>query len=465
MEQEGRITGDDIVGVKLEAANVDTAGASISRGSSTVRTFPTPSIELENINRSQPQPRRPSLKHLRIKVVQPTESALQNLETILPEISVDPLEALFGTSRLRVYSERPFLVLARKPIDQRYDYIELLKRILREIYRISWRAPLYAQHVARRLTEYQLAMMRAGTAIYVIDLDQLGSGDAEAERITASSRVAMSLEDRAREAYAQGFGFLVLYASQYMLQSIQRLWEPRIASRGLLYTRLPPPLELGIAEDDAVFELVAAMYGVEYDDIRGASSLVDAVTMAEHRYYSYLESVASDPTLALLARPAVDEEEAKPDEGFIHYAFKMAVLGYLVEAGFDESSIDVEQRMSSTIAVDVLARRSWYNKLAIEVETLYGTGNPTTRLSSVIRDRLAMGYAVWVVVPPLQASIYAPHLQTLIRRYSGVESVEFYTLDMSAGSPVPLEEHLKRLGEIAARLSRARDRLPASSIG
>ncbi|OWJ54133.1 hypothetical protein [Pyrodictium delaneyi] len=450
MKPVDRIAGDDVV--ELETLDTSPTETSKPMAINQVAIIPRPRVVLEVLDETLPQPSKLRIELPGLETIKLEKPILLEPERRLPETSIDPLEALFGTSRLRVYSERPLLVLARKPLNMRYDYIELLKRVLREIYRVSWRAPLYTQHVARRLTEYQLAMMRAGAAIYVVDLDELAGGEAETERITTSSRVVKSLEDRAREAYAQGFGFLVLYASQYMLQNIQRLWEPRLASRGLLYTRLPPPLELSIVEDDAVFDLVATMYGLEPSDIQGASSLVDAIIMAEHRYYSFLEAFANDPTLALLSRPPVDDEETRPDEGFIHYAFKMAVVSYLLEAGFDERSIDVEVRTSSSIALDIMASRGWSSVLVVEVETLYGTGNPVVRLSSVVRDRLAMGYSVWIVIPPFQASIYAPQLLSLLRKYDGIERVEFYTLDMSSGSLVSLEEHIKKLETMAARL-------------
>lgn len=429
-------------------------GAAAACGEPPARPRSAPAAAMAALDRQLPEPLSQRLE-VKLEARRLEEPQLRQIEVAVQETGVDPLEALFGTPRLRVYSERPFLILARKPRDPRYDYIELLKRVLREVYRVSWRAPLYSQHIARRLTEYQLAMMRAGMTIYVLDLDELGVEEGSVDKITASSHLARSLEDRVREAYAQGFGFLVVYASQPALKAIERIWEPRIGSRGMLYTRLPPPLETSIVEDDTVFEMVAAMYGLSSDDLGEASSLVDAVMMAEHRYYSYLESMASDPTLALLARPAGDEEEARPEEGFMHYAFKMAVLSYLLEAGFDESGLAVEERVASAVTVDILARRGWYSKLAVEVETLYGSGNPVARLSSVIRDRLAMGYRVWLVVPPLQASIYAPHLRVLAGKYAGVENVEIYTLDMSTGSLVPLKEHLDRLERLAAKLPRA----------
>ena len=368
--------------------------------------------------------------------------------------SLDILEALFGTSMLKVASDRPRLVVAVKPLDPVYEYLELLKRILVEVYRVAARMPLAPQHVARRLTEYQLATMRGGGAVYAIDVDAV----AEAEPgSTGLSRLTRTLEDRARETYAQGFGFLVLYTSQSLLARVKEVWRPRLAGRGVLYTTAPAPLTVKVAEAPEAIRLVEAMYGLREGSLGDASSLDAATVAAEAALARCLESTASDPVLGRLVSLAADDEEARPDDAFLHYALKSLAVAYLLEAGFRETSIDTEVSISN-IPVDVLARRGWGSGVIVEAETLHGTMNPVSRLSTVLRSRMSLGYDVWIVLHPLTASIYSSEIQGLVKEYPEYESVRLMTVDASRCTLIELEEHYNRLQALAEQLSGRRGR-------
>ncbi len=366
--------------------------------------------------------------------------------------SVDMLEALFGTSMLKVASDRPRLVVAVKPLDPVYEYLELLKRVLVEVYRVAARMPLAPQHVARRLTEYQLATMRGGGAVYAIDVDAVAEAEPGG---TGLSRLTRTLEDRARETYAQGFGFLVLYTSQSLLARVREVWRPRLAGRGVLYTTAPAPLTVKVAEAPEAIRLVEAMYGLREGALGDASSLDAAAVAAEAVLARCLESTASDPVLGRLVSLAADDEEARPDDAFLHYALKSLAVAYLLEAGFRETSIDTEVSISN-MPVDVLARKGWGNGIIVEAETLHGTINPVSRLSTVLRSRMSLGYDVWIVLHPLTASIYSSEIGGLVREYSEYESVRLMTVDASRCTLIDLEEHYNRLRKLAEQLSARR---------
>jgi hypothetical protein len=126
------------------------------------------------IHLAAPKPLRP-----------PLPLSVRGLATEPPGMEVDdPLLALFGSAGIREAQPQPLLVLARRPRDPRYEYLELLKRIAREAYRVSTRHPPAIMYVGRRLTEYQLAMLRGGAGIYVIDLDEVAESETGGTALT-----------------------------------------------------------------------------------------------------------------------------------------------------------------------------------------------------------------------------------------------------------------------------------------
>ncbi len=377
-----------------------------------------------------------------------------------PETGLDPVEALFGSSLLRRASDRPVVVLARRPRGSRYEYLELLKRVIREVFRVSSRSPPFVQHVARRLTEYQLAMMRGGAAIYVIDADSVAEAEAGG---AALARLVSALEDRLREMYAQGFGFMVVYAGAEAMSRILEIWRPSIAA-GTVYMRLPPAVRVSLPETPEVFEAVEALYSLRPGSLSAAESVDEAVVRAEESLYSCLEAAANDPSFGKYVRHAIDEEEARPDDAFLHYALKVAAVQQLVEQGHSESSIETEVNISN-IPVDIVARRGWGSGLVVEVETLSGTLNPAARLSSVAARVTALGYPLWIVLPPHTAGIYKPYIEAVARRFEAYGTVEFYVLSPRACSLEPLEEYYERLDAAARRLAGGRYSLQTSAGG
>jgi len=372
--------------------------------------------------------------------------AAGSLEAELPRSNVDPFAALFSAPQLREPSPYPRIVLAPRPRHARYEYMELLKRLLREIYRVTARLPGTILHAGRRLTEYQLATLRGGPGVYVVDLD--GVAESEASE-AALRRLAAGLEDRLRELYAQPPGFIVLYGSGERLLRLRRLWGPGLRFLG---ATLPLPLEARIPEDDAVFTLLEAAYSLPDGSLSRLGSLDEAAVWAEEALHRCLRAAAADPLLGRLTRLAGDEEEARPDEAPIHYALKAVAVAYLLESGFRETRIETETALGGNIVVDVVARgRGWGGaSIAIEAETLYGSMNPAARLNWIASTRLMVADQVWMVLQPHTAFIYLPHVETVVRRHGG--RLEIYIVDPSTCLLKPYTEYRSRLLDALARL-------------
>ena len=362
--------------------------------------------------------------------------------------AVDLLASLLGSPRLREVQPQPLLVMAKRPRNPRFEYLELLKRVIREVYRVSTRHPPMIMHVGRRLTEYQLAMMRGGAGIYVVDLDEVAESEAGG---AALSRLTSGLEDRLREVYAQPPGVVILYGSEDALRSLRRLWRPRYVAT-YLYTRIPEPVEVSLPEEDDVLRAVEALYTLPEGSLGDAASVDEAVVKAESLLMECLRGHASDPVLGRMVRQAIDDEESRPDDAPLHYGLKAAAVAHLLESGVRETSIETEVAVSST-PVDVYARRGWSGGLVVEAETLTAAMNPSSRLAAVASSRTALGIGpVWVVLSPLTAGIYVEHVDAALRGYIDGGRVEAYVVDTQSCLLAPYREHRERLLRVARRL-------------
>ena len=411
----------------------------------TINNVGAPRVQVKPLESRLPVPPQPRFPEPPAPLPLPKVKAPQ-LSAEAPLAELDPLTLMLGNALFRRSSGNPVFMIAVKPNNRRYEYIEFLKRILREIYMVSARSPLNVQHVAKRLTEYQLALLRSGSSIYVLDIDSIADSEAGAASI---GKLASFLEDRLREAFGQGFGFLVFYTSREYVSRIKSIWQAEVSGRGALYASLPQPVIVSISEDDAAFQLVGLLYGTSTVD--GATSIDTAAIAAEARLSECLEAAANDSVAARYVRHAVDDEEARAEEAFLHYALKSLVVEYLLEAGYRGSSIDTEVVVANT-TVDVFIRRGWAGGVIVEVETLHGSLNPAARLNSVLKSRLSTGYETWIVLHPLTASIYKPVIAPLMRDYGSYGSVRFMTLDSDTCTLMDLEKHYERIEKAAERL-------------
>ncbi|WP_048061347.1 hypothetical protein [Hyperthermus butylicus] len=375
--------------------------------------------------------------------------ALREVDSNLPPTRVDLVSAMLGSSNL-LYCYKPTIVLALRPENTRFSYLELLRRVAREACRVTLRLQLHGLHGGRRLTEYQLATLRFSGFIAAIDLDEVSESE-RGDGVASLARLEASLEDRLREAPLSLPGFIILYGSRNLIRRIQVMWSPRVGGRGQVFVRLQPPVEAEIIENEDVFKAIALLYNLPENIVNGAANIDDAVTLAEETYTRLLEAFASDPSLGAVARQAIDDEETRPDEAFVHFASKMIALANLLEAGYSEAEIEVEVAVGG-VPVDIIVGGRWSRSLIVEVETLYGSLNPAARLSTVVRQRIGMGYNMWIVVPPLQAALYAPYIEPVVKRYSESGSIEFYTFSGFDASLTPLGEFLEKVWALAERL-------------
>lgn len=349
---------------------------------------------------------------------------------------------------LSILVDRPCVILAKKPVRKRYEYIEFLKPLLRELYRVRIGGLPSPRHITTRGFERESLRVKAGRRIYLIDVDEVLklSKEKGSEEAVKENEFQDYIADRLRELFSQGYGFLVFYGYEAGLRIV----------RGVLTEIAIPlePIEIRIVEGEAVFNIASLVWGSvrpEWPEPMPELTLDAYAVRREHEFYDTLYRIANNLTAALLVKPSPEPEEriGKPREGesLTHYAIKAFVVKYFMEREkVPADNIKTEHKLDSVI-VDVLVSYPTRGRIIVEVETLYGTGLPLTKLVETIESRVGLAEELWIVIPNPQAMLFLNHIIAL-REYCKKQGlpVEFYTLDIEDGELKPITE-LKRIAD------------------
>ncbi|WP_168371302.1 hypothetical protein [Pyrodictium occultum] len=337
---------------------------------------------------------------------------------------LDPIQTIFG-SGFKLNINRPAIILARKPKNKKFEYVELLKRILREIYRIHGKGlPRPAHMEAIDFDEIKLDI-RADKHVWVLDLD----------KVDVETRY---LKDRLKELYSQNLGFLVFYGSEEKLSKVKEILK--------IDSPFPKYYEVNIKEDDIVFKLAQVMWGIVRKETPVLFNLDATVVRLEDLYFDEIERLASKITTIVSVEPSSEDEENIGGESILHYALKAFVVEYLKRIGVREENIRTEYEFVDG-RLDVYVRDSELGELAVEIETLYGTGLPMLKLRRRIESRLKKGLKLWIIIPNPQLMIYFKDilaLRNIYRKRYG-DKIEFFGVDFGSRKIIPITELLENL--------------------
>jgi hypothetical protein len=348
------------------------------------------------------------------------EAPLEELEGIYSE----PLLGLGG-----ITSERPVVIVARPA---GFGYIELLKRVLREVYRVRAGGLPEPRHVStpedlRLLLPVEVG---AGKRLFVLDLSRGRPQGSETEdRLEIKDR----LKDRLRELFSQEFGFFVIYGDVKDLG----IWERALAEAVRGYASVvPSPVEVSIGPERLpLYVLLAnAMWGRVSDPVLDYGSLGfrdfdEFVVWLEDEYWRRLREVGFE--VLYRTRPSAGERESE-----LHYLAKAFAVRHLAEmVGLD--CVETEKGEDAAV-FDVAVTCGGLQGLVVEVETLYGTGTVVHKLVETV-ERAGVR-KMWIVVPNPQAVIYLPLLLRIRRELRRRYDVEFYTLDVTSRGLVRLTD-------------------------
>jgi len=360
------------------------------------------------------------------------------------EAPLEELEEVYSEPLLRlgvVISERPVVIVARPA---GFGYVEFLKRVLREIYRVRSGGLPEPKHVS---TPEDLRLLLpvdvgAGKRLFVLDLSRSRAQEPKAEhRSGVKDRDKDRLRDRLRELFSQEFGFFVIYGDVKKLS----IWELALTEAEHGYASVvPSPVEVSIRPGRLPFYvlLANAMWGRVSDPVLdykrlGFRYFDEFVVWLEDEYWRRLREV--DFEVLYKTKPSAGERESE-----LHYLAKAFVVRHLAER-VGLHCVKTEEGKDAAV-FDVVVTCGGLQGLVVEVETLYGTGTVVHKLIETVKRaggetvERAGKRKMWIVVPNPQAVIYLPLLLKTRRELRKEHDVEFYTLDVTSRGLVRLTD-------------------------
>lgn len=346
---------------------------------------------------------------------------------------VDVGELMFGKSLDRFFLDvsSPKLIIAAKPHNPSYGYVQFLAKVLRDVYRVFHGSIPLARYVqALNDVQTRLPWLPVQGSITVIDL---GWGLTKAARIEVLSRI----EERLREFVSQGPGFLVLYVDRGAVYDVEKLVEKVFND-----VACPDVLEVAVDESRPLEEYlkVVAFYTgfASFEEFESVGS-VDSLTM-------YLDAVARRVLAEVaVSEPRVSQRLSVCAEGEEIHRFwlRALVLKNLVLEGVRDESTYVCYRFARGLDVDVYVRD---RDEAYVVETLTNARLVEARIRYVVSSLLGGFSRINLVIPNNVALLFPRRILSTLRevcRWGGY--VELFTVDVVRQRLIPLKEFFEKL--------------------
>lgn len=334
---------------------------------------------------------------------------------------------------LSTSAERPIIILAEKV--EGNDYIDALKLILREIYRIKVGG--FPKVMVTKKDNEEVEGARAEGRIHIID-DDLSKffeffNVKNAYELKESVDMEKLLEERMEELFAQGFGFLVFYLKKDNLEFLRN-------SLGTKEQKIPKLIIVrGREQNEEEMERISgASFGFAVSEPpRGKwKTLSDYFSGYEKEFYNKLEKLSSTK-YAIFVRESVEDEEGEGKESSLHYLLKIFLVMYLKEK-LKLENVKIEEEIERGVIPDIFVPSK---NLAIEVETLYGTGVAILRkIGRTVEKYKGRGYELWVVMPNLQLLMFKKHLKEIKKAFNDEIKLEFYGVDLSKHAIISLND-------------------------
>lgn len=360
---------------------------------------------------------------------------------------------------LFVKPERPVIIVAIKQPGE--EYIATLLSILREIYRMKVGGLPTGRYTGTKTAKYiaEDEAIRQGL-IKVID-----DSKADFLKIFEISKVEEfdninldKLRDRLIELSVQGLSFLVFYVNENRAKPFLTYLHPRKEKiiPGKLVIISPRRLEPELKS-----ELARASWGfVEPKEPLINNTIDQHFKFREEEFNDILEKITTKRRYVKIVKESIEDEEGI--EGFespLHYQLKVFLVYYLIKKlKLPEEDIETETMLladGKKIVPDIYVRS---RRLAVEIETFYGTGlTPWRKLERTIEKYRESSVAdeVWIVIPPLQTMLYLKDLIGEIKelREKGYSFIRFYTVNLLKRKLIPIEMLPKRLSKAFAKFS------------
>ena len=361
-----------------------------------------------------------------------------------------------------VMYDRPVIVVAIRP--EGYEYIDILRHILRVLYRIAVGGlpqGMYLTPAKPSTVDWPLKVNLEVEKAYFEGTRRDVIKVIEFTRLESSKSIDFGLlRNRLKEHLVEGLSFTVIYVDEGIASDIIRFVDYHKGEFGAEVIIVRPRR----LSQEQLYKLAALSWGYTsiperpYGEESGQlqipvldpNSIFTSFAEKFNRDLRRIYSSAVKKGIAELVRPSRQDSMRESTE---HYLLKVFATYYFVEKEqVDIRDIAVEETICGHVVPDVYIRS---RNIAIEIETLYGEGLAwPNKLRETIEKykRCTEVSEVWLVLPPMQASVYSKYLVSMAKRLRELKvieaSVKVLTVDLEEEMFVPVARVGKQLREV-----------------
>jgi len=265
------------------------------------------------------------------------------------------------------------------------------------------------------------------------------------------SETLKMLRGRLLETLSQDLGFVIVHTSADILTKIENDIVNLSAPHKLKVIRIDGYVAKEL-ELRKLLSILAELFNISITiDIatHSITSLPRIFAEADRSYKNFIYNILRSRVLAYVRRD-VSEEESED-----HIAMKTFVVDYLVrELSVKPENIRVTYKLVEGVVPDIYVENINGRRVAIECETLFGTGSaPTLKIFESVRKYANLRDKVdevWVVVRPWNALLHLGGLvwcEAILRNEMKDKGIrlKLYTINLSKMRLEPLDDILRSI--------------------
>lgn len=323
-------------------------------------------------------------------------------------------------------------------VDKSGGFHEFIKLLCAKIWRIKGRG---LPSVAHRGYNEELGLYGIQEDIVEVDKIQRWLEDLTEDRLKTLNNVREFFEQEVKSMSIEGrLKFLILpidkklFDKAYKLLTDPKLEIERYLRHGIF---IAYKLNKKLDEDFSGRKLIARMLTAAFGFVEIQISRYDIGEYAlklESEFYKNLSRifglVRKNVSALYWPRPGIERDQ---QESWLHWALKHLAYAHLIlNEGIQENYIKSEVEKVGGKIADVVCNDP--NKpIVIEIETMYGTGDPIAKINETIRSYYnEFNGELWLLIPNLHALLYTKSLLKLRKEYRkhGL-NLEIYVADVT----------------------------------
>jgi hypothetical protein len=342
--------------------------------------------------------------------------------------------------------DRPIIIVVRKPGIKKAEEVELdeiitiLLYAAREMYRTSSKGLPWGAYISEDEVEEVKRAHLLQDVVRVIELSKLNLGK-------DSNLNKTSLKNRLRELIPEGLSITILYADEDIFKELKSVIGDGGEFGADVYYVIPRKLSY-----EQRYRLSALTWGFlnminePMPIIRGSNTFA---RFAELFYKNLRRIYIKAIDIASIVKPSEEQESS------LHYYLKVFTAYYFIKKKqLSQENVCIEEKICEYIP-DIYVKPL---KIAIEIETLYGTAMTWAhKLRQTIEKYRGCDVIseIWLIIPPLQASMLLKFILRLAKKLEKKISkkVRIATIDLRKEEIIDLIDIGKEIKNVLKQAS------------